>query len=180
MNGRKAVNYWLSLRSDDGATYDMEVFIDAKDITPTVSWGTSPQDVVPITGVVPGPDDFVDKAKKANAKRALEYMGLTAGTPMQDIAIDKVFIGSCTNSRIEDLRAAAKILVGKKIAPNSHERWWYLGPGTSRRKQKLKVWTKSFLTPALNGERRDVQRAWYESGHPLPKGAVCEYLKSKL
>lgn len=115
---KKAVNYWQSLKSDEGAVYDIDVFIDAKDITPTVSWGTSPQDVVPITGAVPNPDDFADETKKAGAQRALEYMGLTAGTPMQDIAVDKVFIGSCTNSRSEDLRAAAHIVEGKKVASN--------------------------------------------------------------
>jgi len=115
---KKAVNYWSSLKSDEGAKYDTEVFIDAKDIDPTVSWGTSPQDVVPISGVVPGPDDFEDENKKASCKRALEYMGLTPGTKMEDIELDKIFIGSCTNSRIEDLRAAAKVVEGKKIAPN--------------------------------------------------------------
>lgn len=115
---KKAVRHWSSLRSDKDAKYDMDVFLDAKDIIPTVSWGTSPQDVVPITGVVPNPNDFNDEAKRESAERALEYMGLTAGTPMQDIELDKIFIGSCTNARIEDLRAAAHILKGRKVAPS--------------------------------------------------------------
>ena len=114
----KATTYWKNLQSDPGAKYDIDVFIDAKDIIPTITWGTSPEDVVPITGSVPDPESFADPAKKAAAIRKLEYMGLTAGTPMQDIVVDKVFIGSCTNSRIEDLRAAAAVVKGKKIADN--------------------------------------------------------------
>ncbi|OJJ46756.1 hypothetical protein ASPZODRAFT_132888 [Penicilliopsis zonata CBS 506.65] len=115
---KRAVSYWSSLRTDDGAHFDSSIYINGQDIVPTISWGTSPQDVVPITGVVPGPDDFEDENRKASCRRALEYMGLVAGTPMKEVQIDKVFIGSCTNSRIEDLRAAAKVVKGKRIAPN--------------------------------------------------------------
>lgn len=113
---RRAIGHWSSLVSDDGATYDCKIFINAQDIVPTVSWGTSPQDVVPITGVVPDPEAFSSEAKKDSARRALEYMGLKPGTRMEDIELDKIFIGSCTNARIEDLRAAAKIVQDKKIA----------------------------------------------------------------
>lgn len=114
----KAVAYWKSLQSDADAKYDIDVQIEASDIVPTVTWGTSPEDVIPITGVVPDPETFETEAKKQTGRRMLEYMGLTAGTKMEDIPIDKVFIGSCTNSRIEDLRAAASVVKGRKKAEN--------------------------------------------------------------
>ena len=114
----KAVAYWSTLRSDDGATYDKEVVLDAADIAPTLTWGTTPEDVLPITGSVPSPSDFDDKAKQASVERMLDYMDLKAGTPLTEIPVDKIFIGSCTNGRIEDLRAVAKVAEGKKIADN--------------------------------------------------------------
>src|SRR5690606_6135225 len=95
----KAVAYWRTLPSDEGAVYDAEVFLDAAEIAPDVTWGTSPQDVVPITGDVPDPASFEDEARAKAVRRALEYMDLKPGTPMREIAIDKVFIGSCTNGR---------------------------------------------------------------------------------
>ena len=112
----KATAYWATLASDEGATYDREVNLRAEDIAPTVTWGTTPEDVLPITGIVPSPDQFNDEGKKASVARMLEYMGLTAGTKITDIAIDKVFIGSCTNARIEDLREVAKVVKNKKVA----------------------------------------------------------------
>ncbi|TVY32597.1 3-isopropylmalate dehydratase [Lachnellula subtilissima] len=114
----KAVAYWKSLKSDPGAKYDIDVTIDAKDIPPSVTWGTSPENVVPITGVVPDPETFATEEKKESGRRMLEYMGLTAGTPMEEVVLDKIFIGSCTNARIEDLRAAAGVVKGRKIAAN--------------------------------------------------------------
>ncbi|EPQ67129.1 Bgt-731 [Blumeria graminis f. sp. tritici] len=115
---RQAVHYWKSLQSDSNAKYDIDVFIDALEISPTVTWGTSPEDIVPITGFVPDPASFPTEEKRIAGNRKLEYMGLTPGTPMQDILLDKIFIGSCTNARIEDLRAAATILKGRRVAPN--------------------------------------------------------------
>jgi len=111
-----ALAWWRMLRSDEGARFDKVVTLAAEDIVPVVTWGTSPEDVLPITGVVPDPESF--QGGKADAvRRSLDYMGLTPGTRLTDIAIDTVFIGSCTNGRIEDLRAAAAILKGKRIKP---------------------------------------------------------------
>jgi 3-isopropylmalate/(R)-2-methylmalate dehydratase large subunit len=112
----KAVEYWRGLATDEGARYDREVVLDAATIVPLVTWGTSPEDVLPITGVVPSPAEFADGDKRKSAERALEYMGLTPGTKLSDIPVDKVFIGSCTNSRIEDLREVAKLAEGRHVA----------------------------------------------------------------
>ena len=111
-----AVEFWKSLTTDEGAKYDIEVTLDASDIVPQVTWGTSPEDALPITGVVPDPADEPDVNRRSKMERSLEYMGLTAGTPLQEITIEKMFIGSCTNSRIEDLRAAAEVAKGRKVA----------------------------------------------------------------
>ncbi|WP_267395294.1 MULTISPECIES: 3-isopropylmalate dehydratase large subunit [unclassified Sphingomonas] len=112
----KAVGWWRTLATDPGATYDKVVRIDATDIAPALTWGTSPEDVVSITGVVPAPESFADPAKRAAAQRSLDYMGLAPGTAMQDVTVQHVFIGSCTNSRIEDLRAAASVANGRHVA----------------------------------------------------------------
>ncbi len=112
----RALAWWRTLPSDAAASYDKTVVLQASDIAPGLTWGTSPEDVVPITGHVPDPMSFADPAKQAAARKSLDYMGLTPGTAMQDVAIQHVFIGSCTNSRIEDLRAAAAIANGRRVA----------------------------------------------------------------
>jgi 3-isopropylmalate/(R)-2-methylmalate dehydratase large subunit len=112
-----AVEYWKSLPSDEGAHYDKIVRLDAASLPPIVSWGSSPEDVIAVTGVVPNPDDIKDESKRTSKWRALDYMGLKPGTKITDIAIDRVFIGSCTNGRIEDLRAAAAVVEGKTVSP---------------------------------------------------------------
>lgn len=152
---KKACNYWLGLKTDEGAKFDIEINIDAKDIAPTVSWGTSPQDVVPITGSVPGPSDFQDEDKKKACERALKYMGLKAGTPMQEIPLDKVFIGSCTNARIEDLRSAAKIVKGKKVASNIKRAMIVPGSGLVKKQAESEGLDKVFT---------DAGFEWREAG----------------
>jgi 3-isopropylmalate/(R)-2-methylmalate dehydratase large subunit len=111
-----AVDYWRTLNSDEGAVYDKVVVLDAANLPPIVSWGSSPEDVISVLGAVPNPDDIADENKRASKWRALDYMGLVPGTPITEIAVDRVFIGSCTNGRIEDLRAAAAVFKGKKVA----------------------------------------------------------------
>ena len=112
----KAMAYWSHLHSDEGAHFDAEIHLDATNLTPIVTWGTSPQDVASIDGTVPRAEDATDEQRRATIKRSLDYMGLKGGEKMTDIKIDRVFIGSCTNGRIEDLRAAAKIVEGKTVA----------------------------------------------------------------
>lgn len=124
----KAVAWWTSLATDPGATYDKVVVIDAKDIAPSVTWGTSPEDVLPISGVVPAPESFADPSKQEAAKASLAYMGLTPGQRMEDVEVQNIFIGSCTNSRIEDMRAAAAVLKGRHKADNV--KWAIVVPGS--------------------------------------------------
>lgn len=166
----KAIKYWSSLKSDEGAHFDEEVYINARDIAPTVSWGTSPQDVVPITGVVPNPEDFDSEAAKDNARRALEYMGLTPGTPMKDVVLDKVFIGSCTNARIEDLRAAATIVKGKKVAPNLKRAMVVPGSGLVKKQAESEGLDKIFT---------DAGFEWREAGCSMCLGMNPDILSPK-
>ncbi|TSB02177.1 3-isopropylmalate dehydratase large subunit [Sphingorhabdus contaminans] len=123
-----AVAYWRSLATDAGAVYDKVVVIDAADIAPSVTWGTSPEDVLPITGSIPDPSSFADPSKQVAAQKSLDYMGLSAGTRLTDIEVQNIFIGSCTNSRIEDLRAAAAVLKDRKKA--DVVKWAIVVPGS--------------------------------------------------
>ncbi|MEH6758471.1 MAG: 3-isopropylmalate dehydratase large subunit [Parasphingorhabdus sp.] len=124
----EAVAYWKTLPTDEGARFDKSVTIQAADVVPTVTWGTSPEDVVAVTGHVPAPESFADPAKQDAARKSLEYMGLTSGQALADVTVENIFIGSCTNSRIEDLRAAAKVLDGRKKADGV--KWAIVVPGS--------------------------------------------------
>jgi 3-isopropylmalate/(R)-2-methylmalate dehydratase large subunit len=124
-----AVEYWKTLPTDDGAKFDEEVFLDANTLDPFVTWGTNPGQGVSLLDVVPNPAEIADPNEKAAAERALEYMDLTPGTKMKDIKVDTVFLGSCTNSRIEDLRAAAEIIQGKQKADGVR---FMVVPGSAR------------------------------------------------
>jgi 3-isopropylmalate dehydratase large subunit len=112
----KAVEFWKTLPTDPGATYDKDVRVDVSDIVPMTTWGTSPEDVVPITGVVPDPKKAETAERQTKMQHALDYMGLVPGTKMADVEVDRVFVGSCTNGRIEDLRDVAKVAKGRKVA----------------------------------------------------------------
>lgn len=145
----KALGWWRSLATDAGAHYDKVVVIDAADIAPSVTWGTSPEDVLPITGVVPAPESFADPSKQAAARASLDYMGLEPGQRLDSVEIQNVFIGSCTNSRIEDLRAAAAILKGRKKAANVT--WAIVVPGSGlvKRQAEAEGLDKVFLAAGL-------------------------------
>ncbi len=140
-----AVAAWRELHSDEGAVFDKEVVIRGADIAPQVTWGTSPEMVVPVTGRVPDPADEADAVKAEGMRRALAYMGLEAGTPITDIRLDKVFIGSCTNSRIEDLRAAAEVVKGRKVADNIRQALVVPGSGLVKRQAEEEGLDRIFI-----------------------------------
>jgi 3-isopropylmalate/(R)-2-methylmalate dehydratase large subunit len=140
-----AVAYWKTLRSDEGAHFDRVVDIDAKQIAPQVTWGTSPEMVLPVTGRVPDPDREKDDMRRSGMERALEYMGLKPNTPIEDIKIDRVFIGSCTNSRIEDLRAAAAVARGKRVASTVRQAMVVAGSGLVKAQAEREGLDKIFI-----------------------------------
>ncbi len=139
-----AVSYWASLRSDEGAKFDREVLIDGSEIVPLVTWGTSPEDVAPVTGTIPLVESFKDRAKQEGVVKALEYMGLAEGTPITDIKVDRVFVGSCTNSRIEDLREAAAVIKGRKVAGHIIEAMIVPGSGLVKEQAEAEGLDKIF------------------------------------
>ena len=144
-NWEKAIAYWNTLASDDGAKYDLTVELKGAEIAPQVTWGTSPEQVLPIGGRVPDPAKEMDATKRTSIENALKYMGLTANTPIEEIKLDKIFIGSCTNSRIEDLRAAAVVAKGKKVASSIALAMVVPGSGMVKRQAEAEGLDKIFL-----------------------------------
>jgi 3-isopropylmalate/(R)-2-methylmalate dehydratase large subunit len=169
----KAVAFWKTLPSDAGAKYDAEVVLHAKDIAPQVTWGTSPEQVLPITGAVPDPAQEKDEAKKKSIERALEYMGLTAGTPLTQVPIDKVFIGSCTNGRIEDLREAAKLAEGKHVAKNVKLAMVVPGSGLVKEQAEKEGLDKIFLAAGFEWREPGCSMCLAMNADRLEPGERC-------
>jgi 3-isopropylmalate/(R)-2-methylmalate dehydratase large subunit len=168
-----AVTYWRSLATDAGAAYDKVVVINAADIAPSVTWGTSPEDVLPITGVVPDPMSFADPSKQAAAQKSLDYMGLTPGTRMTDVEVQNIFIGSCTNSRIEDLRAAAAVLKGRHKAANV--KWAIVVPGSGLVKAQAEAegLDKVFIDAGLEWREPGCSACLGMNPDKVPAGERC-------
>ncbi|MGB7409789.1 MAG: 3-isopropylmalate dehydratase large subunit [Sphingopyxis granuli] len=168
-----AVEYWKSLATDPGAAYDKVVVIDAADIAPSVTWGTSPEDVVPITGIVPDPASFADPSKQAAAAKSLAYMGLEPGTRMQDVPIENIFIGSCTNSRIEDMRAAAAVIKGRRKADNV--KWAIVVPGSGLVKAQAEAegLDRIFLDAGLEWREPGCSACLAMNPDKVPAGERC-------
>jgi 3-isopropylmalate/(R)-2-methylmalate dehydratase large subunit len=164
----QALKFWETLQSDDGAHVDRHVKLDAARLPPTVTWGTSPEDVVTIEGMVPDPARLSDEAKRAKMARALEYMGLTPGTRITDIPLDVIFIGSCTNGRIEDLRAAAKVVEGKKVSDRLAYAMIVPGSGLVKEQAEAEGLHKIFL---------DAGFEWREPGCSMCLGMNPDQLK---
>ncbi len=169
----RAVAWWRSLVTDPGATFDKSVVIDAATVEPTVSWGTSPEDVVPIGGSVPAPESFADPSKQDAARRSLAYMGLEPGQRMTDVAIENVFIGSCTNSRIEDLRAAAAVLRGRHKADGV--KWAIVVPGSGlvKRQAEEEGLDKVFTDAGLEWREPGCSACLGMNPDKVPPGERC-------
>ena len=169
----KAEAYWSTLHSDDGAHFDKLVSVNAADIKPQVTWGTSPEMVVAIDSVVPNPDDVSDKVKADGMRKALLYMGLEAGTPINKIAIDKVFIGSCTNSRIEDLREAAQIAQGNKVADNVKLAMVVPGSGLVKKQAEKEGLDKIFINAGFEWREPGCSMCLAMNADRLEPGERC-------
>jgi 3-isopropylmalate/(R)-2-methylmalate dehydratase large subunit len=169
----RALAYWCNLPSDPGAIYDRTVLLDATDIAPSLTWGTSPEDVVPITGVVPDPESFDDPSKRRAAQKSLDYMGLTPGTAMQDISVEHVFIGSCTNSRIEDLRAAAAVVQGRRVAGGIRQALIVPGSGLVKRQAEAEGLDRIFIEAGFEWREPGCSMCLAMNPDKVPAGERC-------
>ncbi|TFU02992.1 3-isopropylmalate dehydratase large subunit [Polymorphobacter arshaanensis] len=168
-----ALAYWATLKTDPGARYDRVVIIDGSAIAPLVSWGTSPEDVVAITGNVPAPADFADPSKAAAAARALDYMGLVPGTAMADVEVQNIFIGSCTNSRIEDLRAAAAVVAGRKVAANVKQALVVPGSGLVKAQAEAEGLDRIFIDAGFDWRAPGCSMCLGMNPDKVPAGERC-------
>ncbi len=168
-----ALAWWRQLPSDPGAVFDREVVIDGTAIAPLVTWGTSPEDVVPVTGVVPAPDSFADASKREAAARSLAYMGLTPGTRLEDVAVENIFIGSCTNSRIEDLRAAAAVVKGRKVAANVRQALVVPGSGLVKRQAEAEGLDRIFAEAGFEWREPGCSMCLGMNPDKVPSGERC-------
>jgi len=169
----RAVAWWKTLATDPGATYDKVVALDAGAIAPSLTWGTSPEDVVPITGVVPDPMSFADPSKQEAARKSLDYMGLTPGTRMQDVAVENIFIGSCTNSRIEDLRAAAAVARGRHVAGNVRQALIVPGSGLVKRQAEAEGLDRIFIDAGFEWREPGCSMCLAMNPDKVPAGERC-------
>jgi len=169
----QAVTAWLELHSDADAEFDRVVVLQAADIVPQVSWGTSPEMVAPVTGKVPDPANAPNDTKRNNYLQALKYMGLEAGTPIQNIKLDRVFIGSCTNSRIEDLRAAAAVVKGRKVAANIKEALVVPGSGLVKTQAEQEGLDKIFIEAGLQWREPGCSMCLAMNADQLGEGEHC-------
>ena len=163
----RAVEYWKSLYSDSDATFDVQVDLDANSLSPFVTWGTNPGQGAPLDSIIPAPSDFAEESARNAAERALEYMGLQAHTPLKSVKIDTVFLGSCTNGRIEDLRAAAEVIKGRKVASGVR---MLVVPGSARVRQQAQA-------EGLNKVFLDAGAEWREAGCSMCLGMNPDQLK---
>ena len=169
----KAVDYWRTLPTDPGARYDQVVLLDAADIAPNLTWGTSPEDVVAITGIVPDPMSFADPSKQEAAKKSLDYMGLTPGTRLQDVSVEHIFIGSCTNSRIEDLRAAAAVARGRHVAANIRQALVVPGSGLVKRQAEAEGLDRIFIEAGFEWREPGCSMCLAMNPDKVPAGERC-------
>ena len=172
-NWTQAVAYWKTLKSDPDAVFDTVIELDAAEIQPQVTWGTSPEQVTSVGGKVPNPASVSDPIRRAGIERALQYMGLKADMPISDIAIDKVFIGSCTNSRIEDLRAAAAVAKGKKVAANVKLALVVPGSGIVKRQAEAEGLDKIFTAAGFEWREPGCSMCLAMNADRLSPGERC-------